>query len=95
MTTKKLTWTYVIALSIIALILIFSHTMVRYNIEGQKDDGTIINVAGRQRMLSQRIAKLALRLQIRQNMNKNLPVFKKSLEEFKDAHLSLTNAGGS
>jgi len=51
---------YLLALSGIAGIIIVSQLLVQNFISRQQDDSHVINVAGRQRMLSQRIAKTAL-----------------------------------
>lgn len=51
---------YIMALSGIAGIIIISQLLVQNFISKQQDDSHVINVAGRQRMLSQRIAKTAL-----------------------------------
>ena len=51
---------YILALSIIALLVIISQGLVQYVLIDQEDDSRIVNIAGRQRMLSQRIAKCSL-----------------------------------
>lgn len=51
---------YLLALSLIALALLVEYFLVEGFLDQQARDATIINVAGRQRMLSQRIAKLSL-----------------------------------
>ena len=48
---------YIIALSTIAFAVIFSQILIRNHIKDQQSDSTIINIAGRQRMLSQKLAK--------------------------------------
>ena len=49
---------YIIALSGIAAIIILSQVVIQNFINKQQDDSRVINVAGRQRMLSQKISKL-------------------------------------
>ncbi|MCL7761975.1 type IV pili methyl-accepting chemotaxis transducer N-terminal domain-containing protein [Polaribacter sp. Z014] len=56
-TFDKLSRLYIIALSTIALSVIISQIFVRNHLETQKSDSTVINVAGRQRMLSQKLTK--------------------------------------
>ncbi len=51
---------YVLALSLIALLVICSQGLIQYALIDQEDDSRIVNIAGRQRMLSQRISKCAL-----------------------------------
>ena len=54
---------YILALSIIALLVVFSQGLVQYALIDQDADSRIVNIAGRQRMLSQRITKCSLILQ--------------------------------
>ncbi len=55
---------YILALSIIACLVIVSQLAVQHSISGNEDDSRVINIAGRQRMLSQRITKCVLGLYI-------------------------------
>ena len=50
---------YIIALSLIAILTIVSQAVMQYLITDQKYDSRIVNIAGRQRMLSQKITKLS------------------------------------
>ena len=49
---------YVLALTIIALLIILSQIFIQFTMAKNDDDGRVINISGRQRMLSQKIAKL-------------------------------------
>lgn len=53
---------YKFALSIIASLVLFSQIMIQTALNNEKSDARVINIAGRQRMLSQRITKVALGL---------------------------------
>lgn len=53
---------YALALSGIALAIILSQVYIQRYITKQEDDSHIINLAGRQRMLSQKISKAALQI---------------------------------
>ncbi len=53
---------YTLALSIIALLVIFSQMIIQISLISQQDDSRVVNIAGRQRMLSQRINKAAFGL---------------------------------
>ncbi len=53
------TVTYLIALSIIALLSLFSHYLVQNIVQKQEATARVVNQAGRQRMLSQRITRFA------------------------------------
>ena len=61
-TFGKLSRLYIIALSMIALSVVVSQIFVRHHIKAQQSDSTVINVAGRQRMLSQKLTKEILLL---------------------------------
>lgn len=56
----RLRRSYLIALSVIGLALLGEHFLVESFLDEQVKDANIINIAGRQRMLSQRIVKLSL-----------------------------------
>ncbi len=53
---------YVLALSIIALLIILSQIFIQLTMAENNDDGRVINISGRQRMLSQKITKLGLQI---------------------------------
>jgi len=61
--TKPLRKRYSLALSIIAILVIMSQGLIQYALQDQEGDSRVINVAGRQRMLSQRITKCTLLIQ--------------------------------
>lgn len=58
--SKDLKRRYIIALSFIALIVITGQILIQYALSKQQQYSYIINMAGRQRMLSQKISKLSL-----------------------------------
>lgn len=51
---------YIAALAAVALLSITGQLLVQANLTAQESDSAVINLAGRQRMLSQRIVKIAL-----------------------------------
>jgi sigma-B regulation protein RsbU (phosphoserine phosphatase) len=59
---KKITHIYIIALLLIGLLTISSQVLVRYVLKSQSADSRVINIAGRQRMLSQKLSKTTLLL---------------------------------
>ncbi|MDN3664178.1 type IV pili methyl-accepting chemotaxis transducer N-terminal domain-containing protein [Algibacter miyuki] len=79
-TFDKLSRLYIIALSTIALSVIISQVFVRQHLKKQQDDSTVINVAGRQRMLSQKLTKEILSLSSIENPS-DLEGVKNSLKE--------------
>ena len=58
-----LTRRYRAALGLVALLAIIGQVLIQFALYAQANDGRIINIAGRQRMYSQRIAKAALAAQ--------------------------------
>ena len=63
-TFNKLSRLYIIALSTIALSVIISQVLVRNHLNKQQSDSTVINIAGRQRMLSQKLTKEIVSLSV-------------------------------
>lgn len=61
-TFRRLSRLYIVALSAIALSIIISQLLVQSHLSAQLGDAHIVNVAGRQRMLSQKLVKEVLLL---------------------------------
>ncbi|GAB3881570.1 ATP-binding protein [Spirosoma agri] len=57
---RRLTRFYVLALTTIAVLVVSGLLFIRHTISTHYDDSRVVNVTGRQRMLSQRLTKLAL-----------------------------------
>ncbi|MGB3543398.1 PAS domain-containing protein, partial [Rubrivirga sp.] len=57
---RQLTIRYVFGLSLIAFLAVAGQVLVQHSLHSQAESGREVNLAGRQRMLSQRIAKQAL-----------------------------------
>ncbi|RRB00895.1 ATP-binding protein [Larkinella rosea] len=57
---QRLTRFYMLALTVIAVLSITGLLFIRRTLSDHNNDGRVVNVAGRQRMLSQRLTKLAL-----------------------------------
>jgi len=60
---SKLRVYYLLALSTIAISIIIGQVLVQLHLRRQESDARVINFAGRQRMLSQQISKIALKIQ--------------------------------
>ena len=60
MRASRLRTRYIAALAAVALLSITGQILVQAMLTTQENDSTVINLAGRQRMLSQRIVKMAL-----------------------------------
>ncbi len=54
---------YTIFIASIVLVILATQAVVQYDLQQQNEDARLINIAGRQRMLSQRISKLILYIQ--------------------------------
>ncbi|PWJ42634.1 SpoIIE family protein phosphatase [Sediminitomix flava] len=100
---KKLTLSYVVALSFVAILSISSQLIIRNVLGDQKEDSRVINISGRQRMLSQKISKLVLQLHTAKNeadYASLLDTFNNIIHLWKSSHLgllhrdSLLNLGG-
>jgi len=86
--------TYVVALALIAFLTVASHALLESALVGGEDDGHLINVAGRQRMLSQRIAKAALAVDAGGGADARIELGH-ALREFRDAHDELVDHGST
>lgn len=60
---------YLLALSTIALSIIIGQFLVQRHLREQESDAHIVNLAGRQRMLSQQISKLVLQIHVTTKQN--------------------------
>ena len=79
-TFNKLSRLYIIALCAIALSVIISQVLVRNHLNKQQSDSTVINVAGRQRMLSQKLTKEIVSLSVYSD-EKNRLLLKESIKK--------------
>jgi signal transduction histidine kinase len=78
---SKLGMWYIMALSVIATVSIIGQFLIQNHLDNQLSDSHVINVAGRQRMLSQRITKCALLLKPVQDSSERVEI----LDELKGA----------
>ena len=62
--SRRLTVRYVVALSVVGLLSILGQGLVQVALMRQSSDSHVINIAGRQRMLSQKVSKAALAIQV-------------------------------
>lgn len=69
------TW-YILALSIIASVAIIGQILIQSHLKAQLSDSRVVNVAGKQRMLSQKIAKTALGLREGQSAGERLTILR-------------------
>ncbi|OYX84043.1 MAG: histidine kinase [Flavobacteriales bacterium 32-34-25] len=95
---KKLKQMYLFALITIAITILLSQLLIQHNISSQLNDSRLINISGRQRMLSQKLAKEILILNSFSddlNEKENISNIKKTLETWKFTHLALEKGNDS
>lgn len=87
---RRLGLFYLIALGGIALSIVISQILIQKSITDQQDDSHVINVAGRQRMLSQKISKSSLKIVYRVgDFSQNKNSLRQDLNLWKEAHEAL------
>ncbi len=90
---KSITRNYILALSIVAVLSVLSFLILRTIISTEETKAAAINVSGRQRMLSQRIALYSLRLVVADSSEKRhelLGELRKAMSQMAEVHTSLT-----
>ncbi|WOO39978.1 ATP-binding protein [Rubellicoccus peritrichatus] len=91
-TVRRLTRLYTTALALLALLIIGGQFLLHYTLYDQRDDADIINIAGRQRMLSQGIVKNLLLLRMSDSPDGRFSLvnrLEKDLRLFEDSHTGL------
>lgn len=91
---KKTAIQYLLFLGGLTLIIVISQVLIQKSISESKTDSRIVNVSGRQRMLSQKISKSAMRLQASNNEKEYLDAQEELSAACKllvASHLSLMN----
>jgi two-component system sensor histidine kinase DegS len=97
-TFKKLRRLYLFALLTIALMVALSQILIQYNLKSQLSDSRIINISGKQRMLSQKLAKEVLILNfVTDTTKKNEKIIRISeiLSLWKSTHYNLEKGNDS
>ena len=93
---RRLQRSYWLAITLIALLALGEFAVLRVVTDMQRHDATIINVAGRQRMLSQRIAGLATSLELNRGQGnasaaaRDEALLETAIAEMRAAHRGLT-----
>ena len=85
---QRLTQYYILALSLVAILTVSGLFFVKRTLRELDNDGRIVNVAGRQRMLSQRLTKLAI-LRTEEIPHADLDDFGKLLSLWRDSQEQL------
>ena len=79
----------IILFSIIAFLISLALFIFLYLMANVKNDGVIINISGRQRMLSQKITKLCLLIENNTDKNNNVKELNTTIELFETSHCEL------
>ena len=91
---KKLIYRFIMASILLLVVFLLKQIIVQYQIVQDKESSYVINIAGRQRMLSQKITKDLLLIQKNDDL-KLKEYYKKELEEslelWEKSHLELLN----
>ena len=90
--TRRFTVRYILALTVIALLTLAGNLVSESVLRHHGDDGRLINIAGRQRALSQRLGKAALALQLAEDprdVQRWRDELRTSVAEFQVAHRDL------
>ncbi|MEN8822315.1 MAG: ATP-binding protein [Abyssibacter sp.] len=90
---------YVVALSLLAVLATAHLVVKRWSVDAAAAGATVINISGRQRMLSQRVALLAARLRQERILGREQADTEQALRdaarEFLQSHLDLTRGNAS
>jgi two-component system, NarL family, sensor histidine kinase DegS len=89
---------YVLALSVVALVAILGQVLIQLHLNSQLSDSRVVNVAGKQRMLSQKISKMVLMLrdnQTQQERHELLINLQSSVNLWKVSHEGLIHGNDS
>ncbi|MEQ9092317.1 MAG: PAS domain-containing protein [Balneola sp.] len=78
----------IIAVSTLIILIISNQLLIQKILDEKRDDATVINLAGRQRMLSQKIAKTVY---LAENTDIELEALKKDVEVWSSTHEGLKN----
>src|SRR3954471_5009889 len=89
---RSLTWRYILALASVALLSVGGQVLVQLALARQHSDAHLINIAGRQRMLSQKLTKSALAMLAEQDTagtGLRIAELRATLELWERSHLGL------
>lgn len=97
-TAQRMRARYIVALSLIALLTIVSQWVIQRSLADQEHDSRVVNIAGRQRMLSQKITKAGLYLQTAANGDERGAVraqLQSALSLWRQSHVGLQHGDTS
>lgn len=88
-TFKYFTIMYIVALSVIALVTVFSQILIQRYLSNQVDDSHVINFAARLRTYSQTLGKTALLIESGRDIETNRKDFVNTLKQWQKSHQGL------
>lgn len=97
-TFDKLRRLYIIGFSTIAISVVLSQILIHTHLNDQDSDSTVINIAGRQRMLSQKLTKDVVSLLINQSTESHINFknkIKENLKVWQLSHIGLQKGNDS
>lgn len=80
---------YAIALTLIAIISVFSQVLIQKYLSSQMDDSHVINIAARQRTYGQTLSKTALLIESGRDIETNRKEFVNTLRQWQKSHEAL------
>ena len=89
---RGFTWLYALALTWVALLSIAGQVLVQISLSRHDSDAHLVNIAGRQRMLSQKLTKSALAILLDRDspdLDTRVSELKNTLELWQRSHLGL------
>jgi signal transduction histidine kinase/CheY-like chemotaxis protein/HPt (histidine-containing phosphotransfer) domain-containing protein len=90
---RRLNLLYITSLSVVAIVSVAGNLFVDRAIRSQAPYSQAINIAGRQRMLSQKLSKNALAVEVSRTTDREIPTdldgFQTALDQFRQAHQGL------
>ncbi|GAB3514406.1 ATP-binding protein [Emticicia fontis] len=79
--TQRLTRFYILALTAVAVLSISGQILIQESLEDTLNDAHVVNIAGRQRMLSQRLSKMAILLTNTDRFSEEASFYKRDFAE--------------
>ena len=79
--SKRLTRLYLGALTVVALLSLFGQVLIQKSLNESSDDAHVVNLAGRQRMLSQRLCKMAILLTNKKEFPEEAAIYQKGFAD--------------